>query len=202
VTIASRRYDSQLRREQAERTRAAILAAFAEQLGRPGAAELSIREAAVRAGVGVRTVYHYFPDRQSQLRALAGWIEQRLMPETYTPETPEDLLELARRLYASFRRNETLVRAQAVAGFAREVRTLRRRGRIAQIRSVLATIAAPEEMTNRATMIIAHLASSETGMPLLDVHGLSHEETERAVLQTIEALIADLRRHADAAQRA
>jgi AcrR family transcriptional regulator len=196
VTAASRPYDSPLRRDQAERTRAAILAAFAEQLGRPGAAELSIKEAALRAGVGVRTVYHYFPDRQSQMRALADWIEQRLLPEPFVPQRPEDLLELARRLYASFRRNETLVRAQAVAGFAREVRTLRRANRIARLRGVLATIGAPEAMTDRATVIIAHLASSETGISLLDIHGLSHEDTEQAVLQTIEALIADLRRHA------
>ena len=202
MTVTPRRYDSALRREQAERTRAAILAAFAEQLGRPGAAELSIKEAAVRAGVGIRTVYHYFPDRQSQLRALADWIEQRLMPEPYVPETPQDLVTLARRLYASFRRNEVLVRAQAVAGFAREVRTLRRSRRIATISHVLATIGAPEEMTNRATIIIAHLASSETGIPLLDIYGVSHADVEGAVVQTIEALIADLRQHANPAPRA
>ncbi|MBV9577104.1 MAG: hypothetical protein JO057_00790 [Chloroflexi bacterium] len=82
------------------------------------------------------------------------------------------------------------------------MRTLRRSGRIATLGRVLATIGAPEEMTNRATIIIGHLASSETGIPLLDIYGLSHEEVEGAVVQTIEALIADLRQHASPAPRA
>jgi AcrR family transcriptional regulator len=200
VTIATRRYESPLRRDQAERTRSAIIAAFAEQLGRPGATELSIKEAAERARVGVRTVYHYFPDRQSQLRALADWIDARLMREPFVPESADDVLELARRLYASFRRNEVLVRAQTVAGFAREVRSLRRKARVAQIRRALATTCAPSDMIDRATAIVAHLASADAGLSLLDVYGLSHAEVEATALQAIGAIIVDLRQHADAHQ--
>ena len=99
----ARSYESRLRRDQAERTRDLILAAFAEQLGRPGVSELSVREAAVRAGVAVRTVYHYFPDRQAQLKALASWIEGQLMPTPFEPHSADDLLEMARLLYESFR---------------------------------------------------------------------------------------------------
>ena len=192
----ARGYESPLRRDQAERTKDLILAAFAEQLGRPGASELSVKEAAVRAGVAVRTVYHYFPDRQAQLKALASWIEAQLMPTPFEPQTAEDLLEMGRLLYESFRRNETLVRAQMVAGFASEVRALRRQARVNAIHRVVATLGAPEPMSVGAATIIAHLASAEAGIPLIDRYGLSHDDIRAAVLQTIQAILADLRRHA------
>jgi hypothetical protein len=51
-------------------------------------------------------------------------------------------------------------------------------------------------MSRRAATIIAHLASAEAGIPLIDHYGLSHDYIPAAVLQTIQALLADLRRHA------
>ncbi|MGD9530894.1 MAG: helix-turn-helix domain-containing protein, partial [Pseudonocardia sp.] len=59
----TRTYDSPVRRERAAATRRAILEAFAEQFGRPGTTDVAIPEAAERAGVSARTVYHHFPDR-------------------------------------------------------------------------------------------------------------------------------------------
>src|SRR5579871_5059657 len=116
----------------------------------------------------------------------------------FAPASPEDLLELGRRLYASFRRNELLVRAQTAAGFASEVRTLRRKARVEQIRAVLNGIGAPRAPTDRATAVIAHLASAEAGLPMLDVYGLDRKEAEQAALQAINAVIEDLRSHAAA----
>jgi AcrR family transcriptional regulator len=196
VTTRPRRYDSPLRREQAERTKEAILEAFAEQLGRPGAAELSVKEASLRAGVAVRTVYHYFPDRQAQLKALAAWIEARLVPVPFQPRTPDDLVELGRRLYASFREAESLGRAQMATGFASEVRALRRERRVRMIREIVGSIDAPPAMVERAAVVIAHLASAEAGIPLTDRYGLTYEEATAAALQAIQAIIADLRSHA------
>lgn len=52
--------------------RAAVLAAAAEILEKEGLAELSLREAARRAGVSHNAPYRHFPDRESLLAALAA----------------------------------------------------------------------------------------------------------------------------------
>jgi AcrR family transcriptional regulator len=66
-----RRYVSPKREAQAAATRSAILDAFVEQLSDPGRNTLSPSEAAVRAGVSVRTVHLYFPNLESQVAAPA-----------------------------------------------------------------------------------------------------------------------------------
>ena len=63
----TRRYSSPKREAQALATRNAILEAFAEQLSEPGRDRLSPSEAAVRAGVSLRTVHVHFPNEASQI---------------------------------------------------------------------------------------------------------------------------------------
>jgi membrane-bound ClpP family serine protease len=67
----TRRYVSPTRQAQASATRRAILEAFAEQLSEAGRDRLSPSEAAVRAGVSLRTVHAHFPNEASQVAALA-----------------------------------------------------------------------------------------------------------------------------------
>lgn len=52
--------------------RAALLAAAAEVLERDGLSQLSLREAARRAGVSHNAPYRHFPDREALLAALAA----------------------------------------------------------------------------------------------------------------------------------
>ncbi len=72
----TRVYRSELRTEQAERTRERILEALVEQLGE-GNEDFSIPRVAERAGVSVRTVYHHFPNRDAQIEAVARWLDGR-----------------------------------------------------------------------------------------------------------------------------
>jgi AcrR family transcriptional regulator len=74
------RYRSAVRAAGAAETRELILAAFAAQLGQPGVVSLSLPAAAAEAGVGLRTVYHHFPDAEARLEALAEWAEHELGP--------------------------------------------------------------------------------------------------------------------------
>ena len=71
----SRRYVSPKREAQAAATREAILQAFAEQLSQPDRTTLSPSEAAVRAGVSVRTVHLHFPNGDSQITAIGEWFD-------------------------------------------------------------------------------------------------------------------------------
>jgi len=151
-TAAARRkraYDSPLRDEQAAGTRERILAALAAQLGE-ARDDFSIPNVAARAGVSLRTVYHHFPNRDSQVRAVADWIEQRLGAAD-EPESPDQLPEYAARMYERFRGNESLVRAQLAPGIAEHVRARRRSGRIAAIeRCVRPPRPVPGQFTSRS----------------------------------------------------
>jgi AcrR family transcriptional regulator len=65
-----RRYESQLRRQQAEATKRAILEAAAELFTSQGFAGTSIREVAERAAVADQTVYNAFGDKVGLLHAV------------------------------------------------------------------------------------------------------------------------------------
>jgi hypothetical protein len=77
----ARRYVSPKREAQTAATREAILEAFAEQLSESGRDKLSPSEAAVRAGVSLRTVHFHFPNEASQVAALGEWFDRVLYPE-------------------------------------------------------------------------------------------------------------------------
>src|ERR1700736_3215866 len=70
-----RRYVSPRREAQAAATGEAILEAFAEQLSKPDRHTLSPSEAALRAGVSVRTVHLHFPNADSQIVAIGEWFD-------------------------------------------------------------------------------------------------------------------------------
>ncbi|MGE2733973.1 TetR/AcrR family transcriptional regulator [Mycolicibacterium vaccae] len=57
-------------------TRARILAATAEVLGRSGTAKLSLSEVAAQAGVSRPTLYRYFADKRELLDAFVVWERQ------------------------------------------------------------------------------------------------------------------------------
>ena len=181
-----------MRAAQASATRDAILAAFADQLGQPGVVALSLPEAAAAAGVALRTVYHHFPAPEDRLVAVAEWAEQQLGP---TPSIAgvHDLPDHVRRAYARAARRVDLARAIYVSGVAQDVRTRRLRARRHDIAALLTGLGAPAEPTARAIATVSMLASTEAGIPLVDVHGLTMEEAGEAAAQSVEAIVADLR---------
>jgi AcrR family transcriptional regulator len=187
-----RRYRSPVRAAGAATTRDLLLTAFAEQLGRPGVVSLSLPDAAAVAGVGLRTVYHHFPDPDGRLAALAEWAEHELGP-TASIDGVDDLPDHVRRSYARAVGREHLARAIYVSGVAQDMRTRRVRARRNDIAALLTGLGAPAEATARAIATVSMLASTEAGIPLVDVHGLTMAEAGEAAAQTVAATIADLR---------
>ena len=98
-----REYDSPLRRQRAAQTRERILAAgsdLAHESATWDWAELTYRAVAERAGVGLRTVYRYFPTE----RQLHDAIMARLEGEagvTYDGLALEDVAAVATRIFSS-----------------------------------------------------------------------------------------------------
>lgn len=59
-------------------THLAILASYAELIEEIGTDDVSFRVIALRAGIGERTVYRYYPTRVDLLLATAAWIEESI----------------------------------------------------------------------------------------------------------------------------
>jgi AcrR family transcriptional regulator len=55
-----------------------ILAAYSELIEEVGTDDVSFRLIALRAGIGERTVYRYYPTRVDLLLATAAWIERTI----------------------------------------------------------------------------------------------------------------------------
>jgi AcrR family transcriptional regulator len=186
-----RTYDSPLRDEQAAGTRQRILAALTAQLGE-ARDDFSIPNVAARAGVSLRTVYHHFPNRESQVRAVADWIEQRLGAAD-EPQSPDQLPDYTARMYERFVGNESLVRAQLAPGIAEHVRARRRSGRVAAIERCVRDIGAPPADVKLASALLKHIISADTGVALLDKHGLTGAEATVAGRWLVGLIVDALR---------
>ncbi len=175
--MTARAYESPLRAEQAERTREAILAAFAEQMAE-AREEFSIPRVAKRAGVSTRTVYHHFPNREAQVEALAAWVERRLG----AAEGPRDLYDLPAfqdRMCRRFLDSEPLIRAQLAAGIASKVRARRRRAREAQIDGCVAPYVPDEREAKSVAALLKWVISAQAGVTLIDQYGIARDDVLR-----------------------
>jgi hypothetical protein len=143
-------------------------------------------------------VYHYFPNREAQVEAVAAWLEGQIVGPGEIPRDAGELPEMARRVYRAFGRNEELVRAQAQSGIARLVRRRRRQERLAAIDAAVHDLRAGEPQSRWAAALIKHLAGADAGLPLKDEFGLEAEEAGEAVAWAIEAMLAELQRAAAA----
>jgi AcrR family transcriptional regulator len=104
-TTAARNYDSPVRRQQVEETRERILAAgseLAHSLPLWDWCELTIRAVAQRAGVGVRTMYRYFPSEQHLQAAVMGRLEEQAGVE-YDGMALADVTSVAAKVFGSLR---------------------------------------------------------------------------------------------------
>jgi glycosyltransferase involved in cell wall biosynthesis len=74
-----------LRDRQREETREQILQAVARQLDKGQMEDLSFAEIAKDAGLGERTVYRYFPTKESLLGAFWSWMQTQAVAEAPKP---------------------------------------------------------------------------------------------------------------------
>lgn len=189
----TRRYESPVRRAAEEETRRRILDALATELAE-GPESLVVSRVAERAGVGVRTVYHHFPDRPALLAALDEHVNKTvlLQPE-YT--SPEALVAGLREEFLDASENAVHVRAMLASPLGHQVRARSRGERAARVEAALTEVldGLPDDQRRRALAIILLLRSAETWRTLYDDLGLDAEEGAEAVAWAVETLIDDLR---------
>jgi AcrR family transcriptional regulator len=109
----ARSYESPLRREQADRTRLALLEACEALLQEQSLDEVTLPRVAKRAGVTAPTAYRHFPTQDALVTAFVEHVRHRIgmghAALTSTP--PERLPEIPRSNYAAYEKDGALLRA-------------------------------------------------------------------------------------------
>ena len=112
----TRSYHSEVRSEQARRTRRSILEAVVRLLA-SSPNDWSIPEVAAEAAVSVPTVYRHFGDRAGLVEAVVPFVGERLGFQP--PKIPTDLDEMSDMIRALFRhydQADPLIRAALASG--------------------------------------------------------------------------------------
>lgn len=191
----ARRYVSPKREAQAAATREAVLDAFAEQIeADPGRDRLSPSEAAVRAGVSLRTVHAHFPNEASQVNALSEWFDRKLYPEgVQVASGPDDLARYYRDIHRmALRHPVSRVLAANLRGVWGEVRKRRRQGRLDAICRAVEAIGAPADATADATAMLLSLSGADASWPMHE-HGLPLERIPDVIAGTVQLIVDQLK---------
>ncbi|MGE3725868.1 MAG: TetR/AcrR family transcriptional regulator [Candidatus Sericytochromatia bacterium] len=188
--MSNRSYDSPLRAEQAEKTREKILAALFEQLSE-SRDDFSISRVAKRAGVSVRTVYHYFPNREAQIEGLADWIDRQFVPED--EQFPESFAELpaysACRTKGFKKEHLDLVHVTLESGLTQKVRSTRRRIREQKIEDCVVAEGLPPESTTILTEMLNFSIGASLGVGLHDTVGLNVDQSVSAMNWLVKIMV-------------
>lgn len=193
---ATRTYSSPKREAQALATRSAILEAFAEQLSEPGRDKLSPSEAALRAGVSLRTVHFHFPNEASQIEALGEWFDKVLYPKgVVLVSGPDDLPRYFRDVHRMALKHPVSRVLASDRGVVRDMRAARRAKRLEAIRQAVKAIGAPPRATADATAMLLSLSGADASWPIHD-HGLPLDRVPDVIANTVALIVADLRQKA------
>jgi AcrR family transcriptional regulator len=194
----SRRYVSPKREAKAAATREAILEAFAEQLSALDRNTLSPSEAAVRAGVSVRTVHLHFPNADSQITGVGEWFDRHFYPAgVQLAQGPDDLARYFRDIHTNALKTPlTRALSTSTSPLWREVRQRRRAARLDAIRKSVASIGAPKRETEDATAMLLSLAGADASWPMHDTYGLQLDRVPDVIANTVQLIVDQLKSHA------
>lgn len=184
-----------LRQRQAQQVRVALLEAAISKLEGSVGGEVSMAEVAEAAGVSLRTLYRYFPDRTSLLNAAGDHLYRSLgVPfEIPGPEAiAASFREAARRLGTRPRLTRALVRSES----GKLSRSALRRQRLDAICAALKPLTDTLDpcTAQRAAAVIAHLCSAASWVGIADECGISDADAQETVCWAIDALVAGLRK--------
>ena len=192
-----------LRERQAQQVRTAVLEAVIAELETKATDEVSMADIARSAGISLRTLYRYFPDRSSLLHA-AGEHVYGSLGVPFDIAGPDDisrsLLDAARRLSRRPELTRALVRTTA----GRAARSAVRGQRIDAIENALKpkTDRMDADTARWATAVIAHLCSAASWVIIADESGLDEADAQQAVAWAIDTLISTLPDRPQAGRRA
>lgn len=182
-----------LRERQARQVRTSLLEAAISELETSSVDEVSMAQIAEAAGVSLRTLYRYFPDRDGLLQAAGEHLYASLgVPfEISGPDQiSASLLEAAGRLSTRPELTRALVRSTA----GRAARSAVRNQRVTSIASALqpVTDTLDADTARWATAVIAHLCSAASWVIIAEDSGLADADAQNAVAWAIDNLVSSL----------
>lgn len=191
-----------LRERQAEQVRDAVLDAVVTELETRPADDISMGEVATAAGISLRTLYRYFPDRATLLHAAGERLSEALgLPHEIATasDISASFLDAAQRLA----RRPALTRALVQTTAGRTARSGARGRRVAAIETALAPVTADLDpaRAREAVAVITHLCSAASWVGITDETDLDDPAAQRAVAWAIDALVGTLQREQRAARR-
>src|SRR6185437_5669061 len=182
-----------LRARQAEQIRTTVLEVVVGEFETRPLNELSMAEVAEVAGISLRTLYRYFPDRPTLLNAAAEHVIASLgVPiEIEGPNgISASFLDAAQRFSKRPRLARALVQSAAGRAARSSVRPRRTEAVLAAVNSL--TDGLDPDTARRAGAVIAHLCSLQSWVSLADETGLDDSEAQLAVAWAIDTLVAAL----------
>lgn len=187
-----------LRERQAQIARDSILDAVIAKLESASWNDFSMQDIAEAAGVSLRTLYRYFPNREEVLRAAGGRIGERL---ELAPEIsgPEEIVSSFLKASGMMARHLQLARALVATSAGRDARSpllQRRRSAIDRAMSQL-TAGLDQSTARQVTAVVTFLCNAASWMTISDDYALSSSEARNAVAWALEQLLNSLRNSAD-----
>lgn len=152
-------------------TRARIVKSVAELVAEAHPASISVPAVAKRAGVGVATVYRYFPTKEALLDASAMVLgdDARLASLDAYPSTFEEAAALLPNQFAAIARQLPLARNQLASPLGRELRQVRWQAKQASLARALAGSGIdPDSPEGRRLAAITDVLTSSTAV--LELH--------------------------------
>ena len=176
--------DASLRDQQAALTRDRIMRALAELLVERGPQALSLHAVAERAGIGDRTLYRHFANKEALYVGLQAWITDEV-DRAAPPASLRSPAELAASLQGAFPQLARLKDAYVVLQGLPEVRSAMCDGHAARRRAITRAMKPATSALSKAdatcVTAIAHLLGSSRALYFLqEVWGFSPEEAAAA----------------------
>ncbi len=174
-------------------TQAAILAAYSELIEEVGTDDVSFRIIAVRAGVGERTVFRYYPTRVDLLLATAAWIEQTIFTRQESESIFDVPIAIREAMEAYDRRPELahVVAETALRGVNGAEPAPHRERFDEMLREEVPSLAEGERRLIVAAL--CHLDSSATWVTMRRELGMSGRDIADAATWAAEAILDPIR---------
>lgn len=174
-------------------TQETILAAYSELIEEVGTDDVSFRLVALRAGVGERTVFRYYPTRVDLLMATSAWIEQTIFGVD-APESIFDVPIAIREAMEAYDRRPELahvVAETAMRGVNGSEPAPRRDLFDGMLRTEVPSLSDQER--RQIVVALCHLDSATTWVTMRRELGMSGRDIADAAMWTAEALLDPIR---------
>jgi len=159
-----------------------------------GGADLSHDEAARRAGVGRRTAYRYFPDRDAMMEAALLRVRELAGPHVVLPATLDELIATLEPIHTGFDRIAPIVIMTRSTPQGRALRLSQNGPRVkAYTQAAAEAVKALPPRDRKLATAMLQLLHTTPWLELHDTWGLDGKDIARAAEWAARALLADLK---------